>query len=171
MRELAKMSVPAQNMSCFIKSNLRGPSRDCYKASRSSREQRRCPMQQKSPATSKEILEKTSRRILRDRFKLSLEMMCLFLAPELCLWAPCGKSQSTTMLLVRKRCGNGCRMDQPRQSGQSAALSAPSKPCTPRCSHSRPLRSCAELTLHKKGISEISGQTPECSELKLPLQL
>lgn len=78
--------MPAQNTSCFTKSNLRRPSSDCYKVSRSSGEQRRCPMQQKSPATSKEILEKTSRRISQNWFKLILETMCLFLPPEL-LWA------------------------------------------------------------------------------------
>lgn len=152
------MSVPTQNMSCFIKSNLRGPSRDCYKVSRSSREQRRCPMQQKSPATSKEILEKTSRRIFQDWFELSLETMYPFLPPELLLWAQRGKSQSTTVLLASKRCGNGRKMDQPRQTGQSAVLWTPSKACTPRCSHSRPLHSRAKLTLHKKGISKTNVQ-------------
>lgn len=152
------MSVPTQNMSCFTKSYLRGPSRDCCKVSRSSREQKRCPMQQKSPATSKEILEKTSRRIFRDWFQLSLETMCLFLPPELLLWAQRGKSQSTTVLLASKRCGNGQRMRQPRQTGQSAVFSASSEACTLPCSHNRPLHSCAKLTLCKQGIPKTNVQ-------------
>lgn len=152
-------------MSCFTKSNLRGPSRDCYKVSRSSREQKRCPMQQKSPTTSKEILEKTSRRIFQDWFKLSLDTTCLFLPPELLLWAQCGKSQSTVMLLASKRCGNRCKMEQPRQTRQSAIFSAPSKACTPWCSHSRPLHSCAKLTLHKKGILKTNVQRTKLQAL------
>lgn len=68
-------------MSFFTKSNLRGPSRDCCKVSRSSREQKRCPMRQNSPTASKEILEKTSRRIFQDWFKVSLKTMCLVLPP------------------------------------------------------------------------------------------
>lgn len=160
-------------MSCFTKSNLRGPSRDCYKVSTSSSEQKRCPMQQKSPATSKEILEKTSRRIFQDWLKLGLGRTCLFLPPELFLWAQCGKLQSTLVLLASKRCWNGHKMDQPRQTGQSAVLPAPSKACTPLCSHSRPLHSHAKLTLHRIGFSKtvFSGQNPEHSKLKLPFQL
>lgn len=104
-------------MSCVTKSNLREPSRECYKVSRSSREQKRCPMQQKIPATSKEILEKTSRRIFQNWFKLSLEIMCLFLPPQL-LWAQRGKSQFTLVLLTSKRFGNGCRMDRPSRPGK-----------------------------------------------------
>lgn len=116
------MSVPTQNMSCFTKNNLREPSRDCCKVSRSSREQKRCPMQQKIPATSKVILEKTNRRIFQNCFKLSLEIMCLFLPPEL-LWAQCGKSQFTRVLPASKRCGNGHKVDwQTRQSTSSQFL-------------------------------------------------
>lgn len=151
------MSVPTQNMSCFTKSNLREPSRDCYKVSRSAREQKRCPVQQKSPASSKEILEETSRRIFQNLFKLSLEMMCLFLPPEL-LWAQCGKSQFTAVLLASKRCGNGHKVDWPRQTRQSAILSAPSVGCASGCSHSTPSHSPAKLTLHRKGILKTNVQ-------------
>lgn len=151
------MSVPTQNMSCFTKSNLREPSRDCCKVSRSSREQKRCPMQQKNPATSKEILEKTSRRIFQNWFNLSLEIMCLFLPPEL-LWAQCGKSQFTTVLLASKRCGNGHEVDRPRQTRQSAVLWAPSMGCALGCSHRTPLHSPAKLTLYRKEILKTDVQ-------------
>lgn len=38
-------------------------------------------MRQNSPTASKEILEKTSRRIFQDWFKVSLEATCLVLPP------------------------------------------------------------------------------------------